>query len=149
MFINKLSRLSLVFIISLFALTSPAMSAGKGYITIVTKEGPVKVLVEYAVTPAEKAKGLMFRKRLPKKEGMLFIYQKPRAVAMWMKNTPLSLDMIFINRKGRIRQIEEKTEPNSTRKIHSGGQVSAVLEMIGGSAEDFGIGIGDSVIIQN
>ncbi|WP_206201964.1 DUF192 domain-containing protein [Terasakiella sp. SH-1] len=128
---------------------SNAYSAGKGYITIITKDGPVKLLVEYAITPAEKAKGLMHRKSLPKKQGMLFIYQKPRAITMWMKNTPLSLDMFFINHKGRIRRIEEKTEPNSTRQIHSGGRVSAVLELAAGSAEDFGISVGDQVILQN
>ncbi|MDV7338802.1 DUF192 domain-containing protein [Terasakiella sp. A23] len=127
--------------------TINAQAGGAGPITIVTNEGRITFNVEYAISPEEKAKGLMHRKSLPAKSGMLFIYQKPRIVTMWMKNTPMSLDMFFINRKGRIRYIEEKTQPNSTRQINSGGRISAVLELRGGSAEDFGIKVGDEVII--
>lgn len=139
-------------LLSAFLLTvhSTVLSAaGKGQIEILTREGKVRFSVEYAVTVDEKAKGLMYQKMLPKKHGMLFIYQKPKHITMWMKNTPISLDMFFINRKGRIRHIEKMTQPNSTRQIHSLGKVSAVLELIAGSADDFGISVGDEVKFLN
>lgn len=148
----SIKRLIYCFLITLFVLglhPSTLLAAGKGQIEIITTEGKVKFSVEYAVSAAEKAKGLMYRKTLPKKKGMLFIYQKPRLITMWMKNTPLSLDMFFINRKGRIRHIEKMTEPNSTRQIHSIGKVSAILELVAGSADDFGIRVGDEVKFLN
>ncbi len=124
-----------------------SFAAGQGAIQIITNSGPQKFQVEYAISPQEKAKGLMFRKTLAKKSGMMFIYQTPSNVTMWMKDTPISLDMFFINSKGRIRYIEEKTQPNSIRQIHSGGKVSAVLEFRAGTAEDYGIKIGDQVVL--
>ena len=137
--------------VGFFSLTTATLSwAGQtGPVYIVTKDETLKFNVEYAITPEEKAKGLMFRKSLPKRGGMLFIYQKPRQITMWMKNTPLSLDMIFINRRGVIRYIEEKTQPNSTRQIHSGGKVSAVLEVAAGTVENLGIRVGDQVKLPN
>lgn len=140
---------TLLIAICLTILTTPTQAAGSGKLKIKTQSGTVQFKVEYAITPAEKAKGLMYRTSLPHNTGMLFIYQKPTLVTMWMKNTPLSLDMFFINKMGRIRFIEEKTQPNSTRQIHSGGQISAVLELPAGSAENHGIKVGDLVILPN
>ncbi|NVK18188.1 MAG: DUF192 domain-containing protein [Methylocystaceae bacterium] len=145
-FIKKLTLFCLI-IATYCAFSLDAHAQGKGVLTIVTREGPVSFTVEYAITPEEKAKGLMFRKTMDKKHGMLFIYQKPTTVTMWMKDTPMSLDMFFIKRNGLIRYIEEKTQPNSTRHINSGGQVMAVLELRAGSAEDYGIKVGDQVIL--
>jgi len=147
-----IKHLIFCFILSAFLLTTQSgalLAAGTGQIEIVTQDGNVRLSVEYAVTAAEKAKGLMYRKDLPRKHGMLFVYQKPKLITMWMKNTPISLDMIFINRKGRIRYIEKMTQPNSTRQIHSIGKVSAVLELVAGSADDFGISVGDEVKFLN
>jgi len=129
--------------------TSMSWAAGTGEIEIITRNGKVRLSVEYAVTPEEKSKGLMFTKELPARHGMMFIYQTPKQITMWMKNTPISLDMFFINRKGRIRSIEKMTQPNSVRQIHSIGKVSAVLELIAGSADDFGISVGDEVKFLN
>ena len=120
---------------------------GQGPLTIMTSSGARHFTVDYAITPTEKAKGLMHRESLPKSTGMLFIYQTPEPITMWMKNTPVSLDMIFISNRGRIRYIEERTEPNSTRQIHSHGKVSAVLEVVAGTVKDFGIKVGDEVIL--
>lgn len=131
----------------LVGFAKPTDAAGTGPLKIETTESVILFNVEYAVTQEEKAKGLMFRNSLGPREGMLFIYQSPTDVTMWMKNTPISLDMFFINRRGVIRYIEEKTQPNSTRHINSRGKVSAVLELRGGSAEDFGIKVGDRVIL--
>lgn len=133
----------------LVGLNIPAQASGSGVIKVVTRSGTVNFKVEYAITAAEKAKGLMYRTSLARDTGMLFIYQSPTMVTMWMKNTPVSLDMFFINKRGRIRFIEEKTQPNSSRQIHSGGQVSAVLELPAGTAEDYGIKVGDQVILPN
>jgi uncharacterized membrane protein (UPF0127 family) len=142
-----ITTLCLSALLFLLALVSQSYAAGKGPLKIETKEGVIQFNVEYAITQEEKAKGLMFRNSLGPREGMLFVYQSPTTVTMWMKNTPISLDMFFINRRGVIRYIEEKTQPNSTRHIDSRGKVSAVLELRGGSAEDFGIKVGDRVIL--
>jgi uncharacterized protein len=128
-------------------LNAKAQAGQTGSLQIVTSKGPVMFAVEYAITPKEKAQGLMYKESVPKSTGMLFIYQTPKEITMWMKNTPVSLDMIFISNRGRVRYIEEKTEPNSTRQIHSHGKVSAVLEVVAGTVEDFGIKVGDEVIL--
>jgi len=124
-----------------------AQAQAIGQITIQTQAGPVQITAEYAITSQQRARGLMGRTSLPERHGMLFIYEKPQPITMWMKDTPLSLDMFFINRRGIIRRIEEKTEPNSTRKIHSAGKAIAVLELAGGSAKRLGIKAGDQVIL--
>ena len=78
----------------------------------------------------------MFRKELPDGHGMLFDFKPDQDVSMWMKNTYISLDMIFIRGDGRILRIAENTEPMSDRIIPSGGPVRAVLEVIGGTAQE-------------
>ena len=77
--------------------------------------------VEMATTEEEKTTGLMYRKELPDGQGMLFDFSPEQQVSMWMKNTYIPLDMIFIRADGRILRIAENTEPLSTRIISSGG----------------------------
>jgi uncharacterized membrane protein (UPF0127 family) len=77
---------------------------------------------------------------------MLFVYSPERPVSMWMKNTYIPLDMIFIRADGRILRIAENTEPLSTKLIPSGGSQREVLEVIAGSAEKYGIAPGDRVV---
>jgi uncharacterized protein len=112
---------------------------------IVSKTGVHVFTVEFAVTPEERERGLMFRKELAEGRGMLFDFDREQEIAMWMQNTYLSLDMIFIRGDGRIHRIAENTEPLSTRIISSGGPVRAVLEVIAGTAKKFGIAPGDRV----
>ena len=88
-----------------------------------------KLVVELAATPAEQSRGLMFRTRLPAKHGMLFLHDPPQKVVMWMKNTYLPLDMLFLDREGRIVQIVEKTTPLSLAQIRSSQPVAAVLQL--------------------
>lgn len=146
---TTLKRISFLILASfVFLLPDVSFAGGSGVIKIQTSRGEVPFKVEYAISPEEKAKGLMFRKELPKKHGMMFIYQTPTNVTMWMKNTFISLDMLFVNDQGRIKYIEEKTEPKSLRQIHSRGKVSAVIELPAGSVEDHGIKVGDAVILQ-
>ena len=101
--------------------------------------------VEMATTEQEKETGLMYRKEVPDGKGMLFDFSPPQEVSMWMKNTYISLDMIFIRADGRILRIAENTQTESDRIISSGGPVRAVLEVVAGTAKKFGIAPGDRV----
>ena len=112
---------------------------------IVTKGGVHVFAVEIAVTNEERARGLMYRKELAEGRGMLFDFAPDQEVSMWMKNTYISLDMIFIQGDGRILRIAENTKPLSEAIISSNGQVRGVLEVIAGTAKKFGIAPGDRV----
>ena len=101
--------------------------------------------VEVMRTDAERAKGLMFRRFLPADRGMLFDFKTEQPVMMWMKNTYLPLDMIFISRKGLVTHVAENAEPLSERIISSNGPVFAVLEVNAGTAARLGIKAGDRV----
>src|SRR6202022_2756878 len=96
---------------------------------IVTKSGVQVFAVEMATTEEEKTTGLMYRKELADGKGMLFDFSPEQEVSMWMKNTFISLDMIFIRADGRILRIAENTEPLSTKIISSGGLAKGVLEV--------------------
>jgi uncharacterized membrane protein (UPF0127 family) len=122
-----------------------AAAADMRTLEIVTSNGVHSFAVELAANDAERSKGLMFRKELPEGQGMLFDFGRDQDIAMWMKNTYVSLDMIFINADGRIRRIAENTEPLSTATIPSGGPVRGVLEVVAGTARKFGIKPGDRV----
>ena len=112
---------------------------------IVTKSGVQVFSVEMATTEQEKETGLMYRKELADGKGMLFDFSPEQEVSMWMKNTYIPLDMIFIRADGRILRIAENTEPLSTKIISSRGIAKAVLEVIGGTAQKYGIAPGDRV----
>ncbi len=112
---------------------------------IASRTGVHVFSVEVADTDAERSKGLMFRKELTEGRGMLFDFGQEQEVAMWMKNTYVSLDMLFIRSDGRILRIAADTEPLSTRIVPSGGPVRAVLEVAAGTARKLGIAPGDRV----
>jgi hypothetical protein len=112
---------------------------------IVTKSGVHVFSVEMATTEEEKTTGLMYRKELADGKGMLFDFSPEQEVSMWMKNTYISLDMIFIRADGRILRIAQNTEPMSTKIIPSGGLAKGVLEVIAGTAQKYGIEPGDRV----
>jgi hypothetical protein len=122
-----------------------APAAEQGTLEIVTKSGVRPFSVELAVTDEERAKGLMFRKEIPEGYGMLFDFKQDQMVTMWMKNTYVSLDMIFIKHDGRIARIAENTKVLSEDIIPSGQPVRAVLEVVAGTAKKFGIAAGDKV----
>ena len=106
---------------------------------------PLKINVELAQTDAQRERGLMYRTEMADDAGMLFDFKTPRRIGMWMANTPMSLDMFFIDSKGVIRQIAEYTVPFSRDVILSEGDMLGVLEMKAGSAQRFGISEGDIV----
>ena len=112
---------------------------------IASKTGVHVFSVELAVTDEERERGLMFRRSVPESTGMLFDFKRDQEVTMWMKNTYVSLDMIFIQSDGRIRRIAENTETESLKIIPSGGPVRAVLEVAAGTARKLGIEPGDRV----
>jgi uncharacterized protein len=112
---------------------------------IASKTGVHVISVELAVTDEERERGLMFRRSVPESTGMLFDFKRDQEVTMWMKNTYVSLDMIFIQSDGRIRRIAENTETESLKIIPSGGPVRAVLEVAAGTARKLGIEPGDRV----
>jgi uncharacterized membrane protein (UPF0127 family) len=124
---------------------SGAQAASVEPLEIVTKTGVQVFSVEVATTEQEKETGLMYRKELADGKGMLFDFSPEQEVSMWMKNTYISLDMIFIRADGRILRIAENTEPLSTRIIPSGGPAKGVLEVIAGTAQKYGIAPGDRV----
>ncbi len=127
------------------SLAGCTQSADLQTIEIVSK-GRVHVFtVEVADNDEERARGLMFRKELPEGRGMLFDFHREQDVAFWMKDTPLSLDIIFIRGDGPIRRIAANTVPFSLDSIPSGGPVRAVLEVIAGTAKKLGIQPGDKV----
>lgn len=101
--------------------------------------------VELALTAEQRAQGLMFRRDLPDMGGMLFVYDKDWDISMWMKNTVIPLDMLFIKRDGRIIAIAERAVPFSLETISSGQLASGVLEINGGAAARLGIHPGDRV----
>ncbi|MBM0103520.1 DUF192 domain-containing protein [Steroidobacter sp. S1-65] len=95
---------------------------------------------------ARRARGLMFVTKMPDQQGMLFIYPKAQPIAMWMKNTHIPLDMLFVRADGRVARVVENTTPMSTKTIESGEPVLAVIELNGGVAKRNNIRVGAQVI---
>ena len=115
-------------------------------LTIVTKDGKSHAFtVELAVTPRQREQGLMDRREMAADHGMLFAFGETRQVYMWMKNTYIPLDMLFIGKDGKIRTIKQNAEPLSEAIIDSGGPIDFVLELNGGTAKRLGIRTGNRV----
>ncbi len=102
--------------------------------------------VELARTPLQQAQGLMYRRDLAPDAGMLFVYSRDEPRSMWMKNTYIPLDMLFLARDGRVVQIVERAVPHSLATIASKESVAAVLELNGGTVDRLGIAPGDRVL---
>ena len=114
-------------------------------LTVVTSTGEHPFTVEVMRTPAELEKGLMFRRRLAPNSGMLFDFGQEQQVSMWMKNTYLPLDMLFIGVEGRVVSVKEDAKPMSEDIIASGGPVLGVLEVGAGTVRRIGVAPGDLV----
>ena len=114
-------------------------------LTVTTLKGPHAFRVEVARTPQEQAKGLMFRTEMGPDEGMLFPYDQPRTLSFWMRNTVLSLDLVFIDEQHRIINIAENAVPYSEASITSAAPGVAVLELNAGRARELGIVAGNKV----
>lgn len=120
----------------------------RGLVSIDTSTGVELFDVEIAITSQQRGRGLMEREFLARDEGMLFLYDSERMVSMWMKNTLIPLDMLFVDDDGIVRHIARKTEPLSLDVISSRVPVVAVLEIPGGVAQDLGIAVGDRVAYE-
>ncbi len=125
------------------ALEPPHFSSGE--VTVISARGRFVFSVELALNGAQRTQGLQFREWLAPSAGMLFDFQTSRPVTMWMKNTLIPLDMIFIGDDGRIRNIAAMTVPKSLRTVSSAGPVRYVLEVNGGTATRLGLKAGDRV----
>lgn len=116
-----------------------------GALWLNTAQGRFQFTIEMADTPQKRARGLMFRETMPKNHGMLFDFESERRITMWMRNTPLPLDMIFIRADGTVARIEERTTPFSDDEISSGEPVTHVLEVNAGISRLIGLKPGDRI----
>ncbi len=117
-----------------------------GELTIESGGQRHKFTIELADTDERRTLGLMYRTSMAADAGMLFDFKMDQPVTMWMRNTRLPLDMLFITREGRIANIAQRTVPFSETSIYSSGPVRAVLELNGGTAERLGLKPGDRVL---
>ncbi|MCS6961773.1 MAG: DUF192 domain-containing protein [Deltaproteobacteria bacterium] len=134
---------SLIFLFRLIA--KPKVSTVK-----IISEGHKQVIfeVEIADSIPKKAVGLMYRKKLPENYGMLFTYDREGFYPFWMKNTYLSLDLIFISRDNKIVDIKKNLKPLSTEQINSSVPFQYALEVLAGTADKYGLKTGDSVVFD-
>jgi uncharacterized membrane protein (UPF0127 family) len=140
-------RLHLVFagLLAVIVAVTLARAENLSLLTIVTASGSHRFNVEFADTPERRSVGLMHRPTMAANAGMLFDFKVDAPVTMWMRNTRIPLDMLFITRDGRIVNIAERTVPFSEASIPSKGPVRAVLELNGGTSARLGIKPGDRV----
>jgi uncharacterized protein len=148
--LRTLDQLARSAVLSLFALgilaQASGFAAGTGTLVLKTDSGDHSFNIEVATSDRERALGLMFRRSLPENAGMLFLYDRAQPTAMWMKNTLIPLDMVFISADGKVHRIEQNVEPFSTSLIPSEGPVVGVLELNGGEAAKIGLKRGDKVL---
>jgi uncharacterized protein len=131
----------------LLVLAAPAARADSELETLqfVTRTGKHDFAVEVMRTPEQQGRGLMYRRYMPDNRGMLFAFGRINVVTMWMKNTYIPLDMVFVGRDGKVATIAYSTEPLSEKTISSGAPVWAVVELNAGAAASIGLATGDVV----
>ena len=140
------ARATAFFALALVVLHGVAACQAEPKVTISTKQGrDVTFRVEVADTPAKREMGLQYRRELAADRGMIFIFPVESQQSFWMKNTPIPLDMIFINRDRKIVGIVEQTVPFTLDPRSVGAPSQFVLEIKGGLAKSHGIQAGDSV----
>ena len=131
---------------SISAFSQGVVTFDKSKLSVITSTGQKNFEVEMAVSDQQQSQGLMYRRSMAANAGMLFDYGALRHIQMWMKNTYIPLDMIFIGPKGKIKKIVERTIPHSESIISSNGRARAVLELNSGTVSRLGIKTGDTVI---
>ena len=138
--------LALALLVPGLSVAQPKTSFTTGALTIETAGGVRKFSIELAENDEQRALGLMHRSAMPADHGMLFDFKRDEVVAMWMRNTRIPLDMLFVARDGRIVNIAKRTVPFSEQSIFSDGPVRAVLELNGGTADKLQIKPGDKIV---
>ncbi|KAB7649016.1 DUF192 domain-containing protein [Polymorphobacter fuscus] len=135
-------------IVAVPAAAAPADCPNQGLsrvpVTFTTAKGRFAYKLEVAATPAQQQCGLMFRRAMPRKVGMVFPFEPPRPASFWMENTPLPLDLVFVGPDSRVVSIGNGV-PFSRTLIDSGGVTARVIELNAGEAERIGLKPGDKV----
>jgi uncharacterized membrane protein (UPF0127 family) len=148
----KRCLLALALLIPTFAAAQPGVDRPQPRLAeepmvIVTRDGTRHSFrAEMAIQPAEQMIGMMFRTTMAPDEAMIFDWGAPRESAMWMRNTLIPLDMLFVAADGRIHRIHERAVPQSLATIDSRGPVRATIEVPGGTAERLNLRVGDRVL---
>jgi len=145
-----LSRRALIVVASLLAFSVAAgaqqlATFSKSKLMIETAKGKFPFDIELALTPPQMEQGLMFRRSLAADAGMLFDYGDPQPIAMWMKNTLIPLDMIFIGKDGKVVDFRERAVPMSLDTIEPKVPARAVLEVNAGTVSRLDLHVGDTV----
>lgn len=140
-----IARTVLILAIMMVGYAPPAWSEEMTTATLVTEAGTHPLTLEVADTPDKRAEGLMHRRSLDGIDGMLFLFSGSAPRAMWMKNTYISLDILFLDKEGRVTTIIEGAEPLSTETLPSDGPAFAAIELAAGHAERLGAAVGDTV----
>jgi uncharacterized membrane protein (UPF0127 family) len=143
--LKRLLAALIILISAALPLNAQVASFERGELTIISGEEPHHFTIELAVTPAQQEQGLMFRSTMAPDAGMLFLYETPRILTMWMKNTILPLDMVFFGADGRIMHLVKRAVPGSLSIISSGEPARAVLELNGGTIERLHLKLGDRI----
>jgi uncharacterized membrane protein (UPF0127 family) len=141
----RAGRLIFLLLVAVNMLSSVSACQAQPKVTISTKDREVEFLVEIADTAGKRQMGLQYRQSLADDRGMIFLFPAESVQTFWMKNTPISLDMIFINRNRKIVGIVERAVPFSLDARSVAEPSQYVLEINGGLARRYGIQTGDSV----
>jgi uncharacterized membrane protein (UPF0127 family) len=144
-----LSRRVLLVAVGLLAFAGVAhaelVTFTKSKLVITTTKGQFPFDIELALTPPQMAQGLMYRRTLAADAGMLFDYGDPQPIALWMKNTFIPLDMIFVAKDGKVVDLHERAVPMSLDTIESKVAAKAVIEVNAGTVARLGLQVGDTV----
>ncbi len=146
----KQIRLSISFILVTFLFSTNSFASEVDFdveqVSIETINGIITFDMEMALNQEQRRQGLMFRTELGSHRGMLFDYGYPFMASMWMKNTLLPLDMLFIRADGKISQIHRRAIPGDLTPINSKEPIRSVIEIKGGQSISLGISIGDTIL---
>ena len=136
-----------VFLVTPFLAVGSDITFARDTLEIVTRDNRTHTFeVDLAVTPAQRAHGLMFRQDMAEDEGMLFLFDREAPRSFWMKNTYLALDIIFLDQHGTIARIAPDAIPFDETTIPSIVLAAAVLEVLAGTTQRLGLGPGDRVL---
>lgn len=152
---KSLQKCYLFFILNIFVITALSTQLSfavpdqvffnQSKIVVLSRGYKHKFTVEIAETDNQRARGLMFRRKMADRNGMLFLFQNNQIVTMWMKNTFIPLDILFIDQKGFIVHIAKSTVPHSLDIISSHKPVVSALELNAGMTDNLNIHVGDKI----
>jgi uncharacterized membrane protein (UPF0127 family) len=151
-----MTRLRRLLAIACLALTAASAAAGdlvsrfaglpRSEIQVITQSGTHHFQVWIAADDRSRERGLMFVRKLSPDQGMLFLFERPQFAAFWMKNTYLSLDLVFIRADGVVVNVAENARPLTLDPIPSAGPVKAVLELLAGTSARIGLTAGSRIL---